>query len=212
MTTLPMTSDTSSRAAPQAAEAGMRSLLSEPMNMRAMCGHTRPMNPMRPVKHTTDAATSDVTRRQVILNFSTSTPSARALSSPMDILFILSDTIWMTSPPGITKAAMTATSDQDSPVSEPTDQEYTFARASSVAHSLRTVLHALKRYMTAIPAMMMVVADESFILETERMSIMGISENRNALTTMAYCPLAKENPTQTASVAPKDAPEDIPVV
>ncbi|MBO4569150.1 MAG: hypothetical protein J5674_04210 [Candidatus Methanomethylophilaceae archaeon] len=86
------------------------------------------------------------------------------------------------------------------------------ARASSVAQSFRTVLHALNKYITAIPAMIIVVADEPFILDTARIIIIGIKENRNALTTMAYCPLAKENPAQTAKVAPSDAPDDMPVV
>ncbi|MBO4569149.1 MAG: hypothetical protein J5674_04205 [Candidatus Methanomethylophilaceae archaeon] len=122
MTTLPITSDASRRAAPHAADAGIRSLLSDPMKMRAMCGQTSPTNPIRPVKQTTEAATRDVAARHASRNFSTSTPSARALSSPMDILFILSETSCTATVPGTTNTAMTATSDHERPVSDPTDQ------------------------------------------------------------------------------------------
>ena len=120
--TRPMTSATRSRAAPKAADAGMRSLLSEPMNILAICGHTNPMNPMSPVKHTTDAATSDVINRHASLNRSTSTPRERAHSSPMVSLFNCLETSWISTMPGMTNAAMTVTSSHDSPVREPTDQ------------------------------------------------------------------------------------------
>ena len=52
-TTLPMQSHTIRNAPPNAADAGRRYLLSEPMNSLTICGATNPTNPMTPVKLTT---------------------------------------------------------------------------------------------------------------------------------------------------------------
>ena len=71
---------------------------------------------------------------------------------------------------------------------------------------------ALKIYMTAIPAMIIVVGDAPFIFETNRMTAVGINENTNAPITIAYAVLAADTPRPIIIVAPKLAPEDIPVV
>ena len=68
--------------APNAAEAGMRNLLSDPMNMRAMCGHTNPTNPIVPVKLTIAAVANDTMSRETMRILSESTPRDLALSSP----------------------------------------------------------------------------------------------------------------------------------
>ena len=52
--------------------------------------------------------------------------------------------------------------------------------------SFITVVMALKMYMTAIPAIIITVGEAFFILATDRITIVGISENMNALITIAY--------------------------
>ena len=50
---------------------------------------------------------------------------------------------------------------------------------------------------------------------TTRITAVGMSENRNALTIVAYCsgiPGTMQNPTTMARDAPSPAPDDIPVV
>ena len=78
--------------------------------------------------------------------------------------------------------------------------------------SMRTVVIALNTYMTAIPARIMVVGDALFMAETTTMTAVGIRENMNAFRTSENCPLNRVIPDTIAMVAPKLAPDDIPVV
>lgn len=64
----------SMRAAPMRADAGTRCLLSEPMSSLAMCGATRPTNPIIPVKLTIPAARSDTIISVAMRTLLTSTP------------------------------------------------------------------------------------------------------------------------------------------
>jgi|GEM_PF-2531518 len=67
-------------------------------------------------------------------------------------------------------------------------------------------------YITAIPDMIMTVGDALLICDTAIMTNVGMREKRKAFMTMAYLPAATVAPRVMARVAPKDAPEDTPVV
>ena len=95
---------------------------------------------------------------------------------------------------------------------EPTDQAKMADSFSGSTQSLIIVVIALKMYMTAMPAMIIVVGDAPFIFETSRMTPIGMREKRNAPTTIEYAPLTTETPSPITSVAPKPAPDDMPVV
>ena len=72
----------------------------------------------------------------------------------------------------------------------------------------------MNRYMTAIPARIMVAAEVFLSEDTPMITIAGISENTNAVVTRPMVPPtpATDSPNPNAKVAPNDAPEDIPVV
>ena len=106
MRTLPTTSAIVRSAAPKAAEAGIRNLLSEPMTRRETCGPTRPTNPMRPVKLTTPAARNETTRRQRSLSWLASTPIERELSSPVERTLSRRERSWSTANPASTMNVM----------------------------------------------------------------------------------------------------------
>jgi len=212
MTTLPMTSAATSSRAPKAALAGIRYLLSGPMNMRTMCGATSPTKPMRPVKLTTTAEIRATRSIEIILSFPASTPMALALSSPVARRLSFPEISWADTMPITTTTATKGISVQDARDSEPTCHWYTSSRLFGSAHSIISVVNALKMYITAIPDMIMTVGDVFFICDTAMMTSVGMSEKRKAFITMAYFPAATVAPRVMAMVAPKDAPEDTPVV
>ena len=60
--------------------------------------------------------------------------------------------------------------------------------------------------------MIMVVGDELFSFDTAMMTAMGMRAKTNEFITMEYAPPTMVRPMVIAMVAPKLAPEDIPVV
>ena len=76
------------------------------------------------------------------------------------------------------------------------------------------VVIALNRYITAIPARIIVAAEVFLREETRMMTAAGMSENTNAVVTRPIVPPTPVtvNPIPSARVAPNDAPDDIPVV
>lgn len=86
---LPATSAAVSRSAPKAMDAGKRTLPSDPIMSRQMCGPTSPTNPIRPVRLTMTAVTRATTARSVPLRRAGSTPMDLANSSPEDTASIL---------------------------------------------------------------------------------------------------------------------------
>lgn len=75
-----------------------------------------------------------------------------------------------------------------------------------------TVVIASKKYITAIPARIIVVGDVWRIVDIRMMAAIGISEKTNALMTRPHWPVITVIPEIIARLAPNDAPEDIPVV
>ena len=120
MTTLPMTSAATSSRAPNAALAGIRYLLSGPMNMRTMCGATSPTKPMRPVKLTTTAEIRATSIMDTILNLPASTPMALAFSSPVASRLSLPEISWAAMMPITTITATRGISVHDARDSDPT--------------------------------------------------------------------------------------------
>ena len=149
-------SETRTRTTPNAADAGMRYLLSEPMNSLTTCGQTRPTNPMIPVKLTMLAATKDTIIKQNMRSLSASTPMDLALSSPVDRRLILSEITWSITTPMTVTAAMTGMYPHWDFPRVPTCHVYTAARSSGSARSMNTVVNALNMYITAIPARIIV--------------------------------------------------------
>ncbi len=145
--------------APKAADAGIRKRLSAPMNMRAMCGHTRPTNPMVPVKLTMAAVANDTMRRDAILILSESTPRDFALSSPEANMFSVLDRSIIATTAMAVVVTTTGMFCQLAYPRLPTPQLYTSFNASGLAWRRITVVIASKKYITAIPARIIVVGD-----------------------------------------------------
>lgn len=107
---------------PNAADAGRRNLLSDPMNILATCGETRPTNPIGPVKLTRPAVVRDAMSNPIILNRSASTPRDLALSSPDDRTFRRVAISIMAAIPATVNAAHTGRIVQSAYPREPTPQ------------------------------------------------------------------------------------------
>ncbi len=103
---------------------------------------------------------------------------------------------------------------QVTPLRSPTDHWNTADRLCSEMPSLIRVVQALNRYITAIPARIIVAADVFLREETMMMTAAGISEKKNAVVMRPRLPMVPVTviPNPRARVAPKDAPDDIPVV
>ena len=69
-------------AAPKAIDPGIRILFFDPTNALAICGPTKPMNPIVPVKQTIPAVIRDTNAMHVILSLDVFTPSVCAQFSP----------------------------------------------------------------------------------------------------------------------------------
>ncbi len=82
--TLPTQSQTIRNAPPNAADAGRRYLLSEPMKSLTIWGATNPTNPMTPVKLTTTAVMNETMIKHTILTLKGSVPIVSAGLSPTD--------------------------------------------------------------------------------------------------------------------------------
>ena len=184
MIVLPMRSHATSNAAPVAIDAGIRYLLSDPMIILHMCGHTSPTNPMIPVKLTMDAATRETIRRHSSLRWSAFTPSDLALSSPAERTLILCARELSMTDPDRTNISITVSDSQLVLSNDPTCHDYTAARSSGFASSMRTVVMALKIYITAIPHRIIMVDDARLTLEIVIMRNIGMRAKMNALMTM----------------------------
>ena len=98
------------------------------------------------------------------------------------------------------------------PPIEPTCHSSTADNESGSPQSFIIVVMALKMYIIAMPAMIMVVGEAFFILETNMIAIVGINAKMNAFRTIEYSSVTIEAPSTIASVAPNPAPDDTPVV
>ena len=127
----------------------------------------------------------DTIRRLTILSFPASTPIDLALSSPVERTFSLFERIRSVNNPAMATIPMMMTLAQELLSMEPTDQANIDDIVSSSDQSLIRVLIALKMYITAIPAMIMVVGLVDFSFETMMIIAIGISEKMNAFATTA---------------------------
>ena len=146
-------------AAPNAIDPGMRILFFEPTNALAMCGPTKPMNPIVPVKQTIPAVIRETNVMQAILSLEVFTPSVRAQLSPE---YITSNFLYM----AINNALVTVTIDttmgsSSHPIldKEPTLQWYALAMSSAGDVTMKYCVIELNTYIIAIPMRIIAVGD-----------------------------------------------------
>ena len=181
--------------------------------MRAMCGHTSPTNPIRPVKLTIPAVSMETMNRDASLRRLALIPMERADSSPVERTLRRRDMTISSTPAMKVNANMVAMWSHPFTSRVPTLQAKMLARVSASTQSLIMVVMALKMYITAIPAIIMVAGEAPRIFDTKTMTAMGTREKTNALATIPTPPAPTTvSPNPMARDAPKEAPEETPVV
>lgn len=119
---------------------------------------------------------------------------------------------WMNTEPMIVSTTIGGRSVHAMFSRDPTCQRKAACMSSELAVSMITVVSEPKNMETAVPARRMVAGLSLLEFETAVMTATGMSEKTKALRTTAYSPEETEAPRTMASTAPRQAPEDTPVV
>ena len=173
------------------------------------------MNPIVPVKLTTAATITETVRDDRMRTLNGSTPTVWESWSPEVSMSIREDARSSRTVHTIVGIAMAGRLSQYPAPMFPRFHEYTALIWVGSAISIRSDEPAEKKYITPIPQRSIIVSVILFSAESKRMMVIGISERRNALQTVAAFPLNPgiiENPNTMADMAPRDAPEETPMV
>ncbi len=125
---------------------------------------------------------------------------------------ILRDVSCMNVAPIVVKISMSGRSDQDMFSSDPTCHRNAVYMSSELAVRMIRVVRDPKNIETAVPARRMVAGLSPILSDTMVMMATGMSAKTNAFITTAYSLSTRVAPSISASTAPRQAPEDTPVV
>ena len=173
------------------------------------------MNPIVPVKHIRTAVMIETSTRVDTRMFAAFSPKVWAALSPAYItLSLLDENQRMTVISKVT-TSITGMYSHCMLLRDPTLHSYASAIVSDGAVTIMICVMELNRNMTAIPVRIMAVGVSLRYFATRTMMAVGINEHMNEFTTVVAVPLMNgtmEIPRIMLRVAPRNAPEDIPIV